>query len=276
MRKRALIAAALTAATTLTAAAPSSDQAPTTAVCADAEAALAAPGAALGAPGVRVLVVADMSRNVNLGVAGGLVRDAIATGFGDLRMQVSTRWVTTRTGAAALTVDQALDAARTAVGGTRPDGIDLVYFLTDAPLTLAGVGPVEFAAACLGGIADGDMAFAVGQYVAGDAANLRVSAGALGDLGNAVDPDGDVVRTPNHVGVFENRTGKAFLGGVGTLLGATAPLANCVQGTTHRTVEDATGACTVMGPNSRVNSLRFSAANGGVVRAFAAAYGQAS
>lgn len=63
--------------------------------------------------------------------------------------------------------------ARDHFGGVRPSGRDMVYVLTSKDISAAPVGSaVAGLADCIGGVAFGDRAFAVGENIADDPQNL--------------------------------------------------------------------------------------------------------
>lgn len=136
-------------------------------------------------------------------------------------------------------------AAKKKVGGTRPSGSDLVYVLTSNDITDQGEDGVAGLADCIGGVRFPDSAFAVGE--------ARFPADSLGPL--------DLyVNVPAKIAGHE----------IGHLMGAHHHYANCVEAATTALSE--TAPCTLMFNFIDLQALRFSTANGAVVRGHAVSY----
>ena len=56
-----------------------------------------------------------------------------------------------------------IDLAKEQLGGKRPDGVDIVYVVSDVDLTALGTNAVAGQADCIGGVANPENAFAVGE-----------------------------------------------------------------------------------------------------------------
>lgn len=144
-------------------------------------------------------------------------------------------------GRPAISTDALVAASKTWVGGSRPEGIDIVYtisskFLTDA----AGF------ADCIGGVRWADRAFAVGEVA--DELNLGLN-------------------------FYVDGTGKIAAHEIGHLLGAHHHYANCVEGASTDIVRDLNPApCTVMFNYSDFQSAHFGTLEATVIRGHVLAF----
>lgn len=129
--------------------------------------------------------------------------------------------------------------ARNHFGGARPAGEDLVYVLTSKDITEAPVGnAVAGLADCIGGVAFGDRAFAVGENLADDPTSL-----VLYSLGTQL-------------------AAKTFAHELGHLLGGHHHYANCVESL----LSFGDSLCTLMFNELSLQRKQFSTLNGLVVR----------
>lgn len=131
-------------------------------------------------------------------------------------------------------------AAKAHYGGARPNGIDIVYVLTSKDITDGGTSGNGLAglADCIGGVAFGDRAFAVGENIADSPLNLIVY-----QLGTQM-----AANTLAHE--------------VGHLLGGHHHYANCIEGM----LPLGGATCTLMFNFVDNQKLKFSSLNSLVVR----------
>lgn len=132
---------------------------------------------------------------------------------------------------------QLIDASKAAVGGQRPQGVDLVYTITSKELSDA-----EGMADCIGGVRYPDLAFAVGE----DYANQ-----GEGDTG--------------FLSGYKNATAKIAAHEIGHLMGAHHHYFNCLEGLG---ADDST-VCTLMSPYIDYQTLRFGMVEQNVIRGHA-------
>jgi predicted Zn-dependent protease len=132
--------------------------------------------------------------------------------------------------------------ARNHFGGARPSGEDLVYVLTSKDITAAPVGnAVAGLADCIGGVAFGDRAFAVGENLADSPTNL-----VLYTLGTQL-------------------AAKTFAHELGHLLGGHHHYANCVESL----LGFGDSLCTLMFNELSLQRKQFSTLNATVLRGHA-------
>ncbi|HYH59155.1 MAG TPA: zinc-dependent metalloprotease family protein [Thermoleophilaceae bacterium] len=143
--------------------------------------------------------------------------------------------------------DGLIQQSKSAMGGARPAGTDVVYTLTSKDIQAGGQAAVAGLADCIGGVAFPDRAFAVGEVLDPDGGNL---------LG---------------VTLMGNLTAKVFAHEIGHLMGAHHHYANCAEGVPSDPNEVAT-PCTLMFNDVGFSSLVFSTLNHLVVRGHSEAY----
>ena len=155
----------------------------------------------------------------------------------------------TKTAVATTTAEPAamIAAAKTAVGGLRPTGADIVYLLTTKDL-VTPQGDVAGYADCIGGIRYPNRAFAVGEAI---------------EAPQAVGP----------VTFYADGPAKTAAHEIGHLLGARHEHANCVEGIQP---SDASGIdptpCTVMTNFLDLQSWNFGAIEARIIRGYAEAF----
>lgn len=148
-----------------------------------------------------------------------------------------------------------MNAAKRAVGGRLPNGVEAVYLLTAKDLYLGdhqsdpdsrsyGVAGM---ADCIGGVAFRYRGFAIGEQLANGGQQGAVK-------------------------VAENLPGKILAHELGHLLGAHHHYANCAEHVPAAGVERSTDVCTLMFNDIGVIGLRFSSVNRVIVRGHALAY----
>lgn len=146
-------------------------------------------------------------------------------------------------GRPAISTQGLVDASKALVGGSRPEGIDLVYTISSKYLTdAAGFSD------CIGGVRYPDRAFAVGEVA--DELNLGLN-------------------------FYVDGTGKIAAHEIGHLLGAHHHYANCAEGAVPPTdiVRDLDPApCTVMFNFSDFQSAHFGSLEATVIRGHVLAY----
>lgn len=140
--------------------------------------------------------------------------------------------------------------AKSAVGGARPAGIDMVYGLTTKDMTSGGSNAVAGQADCIGGVAYADSAFAVGEDVGIEKFSI---------LG---------------IKFFEDLGAKTLAHELGHLLGAHHHYANCVEAVAPSVLESRGDVCTMMFNDLSAQRLQFSTLNSAVVRGHAQLYAQ--
>jgi Metallo-peptidase family M12B Reprolysin-like len=142
-----------------------------------------------------------------------------------------------------------IDQAKARFGGAAPTGIDIVYTLTSKDIQADGQTAVAGLADCIGGVAFGERAFAVGENFATDEAAL------VGPLFLA-----------------RNLSAKVAAHEVGHLMGGHHHYANCAEGLLSDSLQDELSPCTLMFNAVDLASLNFSTVNGLVVGGHAEAY----
>lgn len=130
-------------------------------------------------------------------------------------------------------------AAKELTGGTPPEGFDLVYLLTAAPIAGAVAGQAD----CIGGIRYPQFAYGVGEF------------------------DLDDIGADRRFGALEhNNTAKVFAHELGHLLGAHHHVANCVEGIPSNPESELIQHCTLMINAVNLASFNFGTPNQIVVR----------
>jgi predicted Zn-dependent protease len=142
-----------------------------------------------------------------------------------------------------------IDRAKARFTGQRPAGIDIVYTLTSKDIQSDGQTAVAGLADCIGGVAFGDRAFAVGENFTTDEAAL------IGPLFLA-----------------RNLTAKVAAHEIGHLMGGHHHYADCVEGLLSDSLQSELSPCTLMFNAVDLASLNFSTVNGLVVGGHAEAY----
>jgi hypothetical protein len=141
-----------------------------------------------------------------------------------------------------------INQAKATFGGQRPAGTDVVYVLTSKNITAGSLGDgVAGMADCIGGVAFGDRAFAVGENFNPD----NIPLGPIDFVGNL--------------------TAKVAAHEVGHLFGGHHHYAECVTGLASEVGEEVS-PCTLMINDVGLASLNFSLPNGLVVLGHAEAY----
>lgn len=135
-----------------------------------------------------------------------------------------------------------IEQAKSHVGGSRPDGIDLVFTLTNEDIESGDDDSVVGLADCIGGVRYADRAFGVSEVT------------------EALD-DQDLLG----IGLYVNEAAKTIAHEMGHLLGAHHHYANCVEGLLDDESTDEVTPCTVMWLSSP-GSTNFGALEGSVVR----------
>ena len=151
--------------------------------------------------------------------------------------------------------DRAMSAAKRAVGGRAPAGVEVVYLLTAKDLYLGEDQSDEDSrsygiaglADCIGGVAFRHRAFAIGERLSFGPSSGPIELGA---------------RLP----------GKILAHEVAHLLGAHHHYANCAESVPAATLSSSADACTLMFNDIGLVSLRFSTLNRPVVRGHAIAH----
>ena len=148
----------------------------------------------------------------------------------------------------AVEVQDLVAAAKAAVGGERPTGIDVVYVMTSKDLYLAGSSDdIAGWADCIGGVRYPKRAFAAGETPA-----------SFNSLG---------------LNYYLDATAKVLGHEIGHLLGAQHQYANCAQGADSGDVSRMEPAiCTLMFMYLDFQSLHFGALDGAVIQGHARAY----
>jgi hypothetical protein len=140
-----------------------------------------------------------------------------------------------------------IDQSKALFGGTRPAGADLVYTVTSKDIQAGGNTAVAGLADCIGGVAFGDRAFAVGEnFTADEAAVLGIP-------------------------VAGNLTAKVAAHELGHLMGGHHHYANCVEGLLSEFPGELS-PCTLMFNAVDLASINFATLNGLVVKGHAQLY----
>jgi predicted Zn-dependent protease len=143
--------------------------------------------------------------------------------------------------------EELIAAARTLVGGARPEGTDVVYVLTTRDLSIAA-GDVVGYADCIGGIRYANRSFAISE---------------------------SFEETLESAGVTFYRDGpaKTLAHEIGHLLGARHEHANCVQGAAVQDVSNTEPTvCTLMTNYLDLQSSEIGTAESFIIRSYAEAY----
>ena len=141
-----------------------------------------------------------------------------------------------------------IELSKEAVGGSRPEGVDVVYTLTTADLTdTFGSSATAGRADCIGGVKYPHRAFAVGEY------------------------QDDVFVYPPFT-FMEDQAAKIAAHEIGHLLGAAHEYSNCAEGSDTEPTGDALGVCSVMFPDLGLIGSQFSTIEGAVARGYAVDY----
>lgn len=146
------------------------------------------------------------------------------------------------------------------VGGTRPNGVDLVCTFTDKAMQAnnGGATTVVGQADCIGGVRYDNRAFCV-----------------VSDIQASEDPQGDsVTGTLNSMGFNPNvdATAEVMAHEIGHLMGGHHHYANCIEGNTSNVGVADLSPCTLMFNAVNFASINFGTLNGTVVRGHAVDY----
>lgn len=146
-----------------------------------------------------------------------------------------------------------IDLSKEKFGGTRPDGFDIVYTLTDLDMTAPSLGSaVAGQADCIGGVRYDQHAFAVGEI-------SQVEDLAAGPLT-----------------FYHAATSKIAAHEIGHLMGAHHHYQDCVEGIPTETEEGEVSPCTLMTNAVDFQSLNFSVIEAAVVRGHATDFAAAN
>ena len=141
---------------------------------------------------------------------------------------------------------QIIDLAKAQYGGKRPDGVDVVYVLTDLDIQLPGIGnAVAGLADCIGGVALPHRAFAVGEI--GRSRPVQLGPVAFG----------------------KDFTAKVAAHEIGHLMGGHHHYQECGTAAAVAVQRGEAGPCTIMTNAVDFQTLPFSTLNGVVVRGHA-------
>lgn len=151
---------------------------------------------------------------------------------------------------ATIETSDALSRAKSATGGSRPAGTDVVYALTSKDLTSAGQTSVAGQADCIGGVAFGGRAFAVGEEI-----DPRL-------------PESQVLG----LRFFAELSAKTLAHELGHLLGAHHHYANCVEALIPALAESRVEPCTLMFNDLSFQRLQFGQVEALAVRGHALRY----
>jgi hypothetical protein len=151
--------------------------------------------------------------------------------------------------------DEIIAAAKAAVGGVPPRGIDLVGVYTNKTMqSIAGGATVVGQADCIGGIRWDEHSFFV-----------------VSDIRSIENPATGTTGTLNSLGLNLNVDANAetFAHEIGHLMGAHHHYANCVEGNLTSAAPNDASPCTLMFNAVNGTSLNFGVASGAVVRGHA-------
>lgn len=152
--------------------------------------------------------------------------------------------------------DQIIQAAKDAVGGQPPKGIDIVGVFTNKKMQSAtgGAGTVVGQADCIGGIRWDDTSF----FVASDIRSIE-------------NPSTGTTGTLNSMGLNPNvdAAAEVIAHEIGHLMGAHHHYSNCVEGNLTSGAPNDVSPCTLMFPAVNFASLNFAALEGSTVRGHA-------
>ena len=155
-----------------------------------------------------------------------------------------------------LVSDELIQAAKNAVGGVPPRGVDIVGVFTTKQMQAAtgGAGTVVGQADCIGGIRWNETSF----FVASDIRNIE-------------NPTTGNTGTLNSLGLNPNvdAASEVFAHEIGHLMGAHHHYANCVEGNLSSAGPSDVSPCTLMFPAVNFASLNFAALEGATVRGHA-------
>lgn len=140
-----------------------------------------------------------------------------------------------------------IQQAKAHFGGTRPQGVDVVYVLTNKDLTTDGDTALAGLADCIGGVRFGHRAFAVGEAV-----GIEIS--QIGPFRLQVDAHAEVAAHE-----------------IGHLMGVHHHYANCVEGNLQGDIDDLS-PCTLMFNFVDFQSLNFGLLEASVARGHAVQY----
>jgi len=148
-----------------------------------------------------------------------------------------------------------IDLAKAQFGGQRPAGADVVYVATDLDIAALGSNAVAGQADCIGGVANPDAAFAVGE------------------VGDALVPPKDGIAI-GPVSFYRDFAAKVAAHEIGHLMGGHHHYQECgTPGPAQSAVTRAeVGACTLMSNAVDFQTLPFGTLNGIVVRGHAESF----
>jgi hypothetical protein len=142
-----------------------------------------------------------------------------------------------------------IDLAKAQFGGARPAGSDVVYIVTDLDIQLPSLGnAVAGLADCIGGVANPDRAFAVGE-----------TGVLVGDGGIPIGP----------ITFYKDLTAKIAAHEIGHLMGGHHHYQECGTAAGFAVQRGELGPCTLMTNAVDFQTLPFSTLNGAVVRGHA-------
>lgn len=180
------------------------------------------------------------------------VMDRVAAAYAPIKIDVVERFKrvsfpsegTGPTGVPAAETQSLIESGKQAVGGARPEGVDVVLVLTSKDVHVDGRFSVMGRADCIGGVRYPERAFAVGEA---DPPGFNVPELVQRDLGAVV-------------AAHE----------IGHLLGAVHEHSNCVEGIAERLTEPGVSPCTIMDSDlATLNALRFATLEAAVIRGYA-------
>lgn len=195
---------------------------------------------------LRVKVVVDTGSGITTATASKYLGKDPQLAYDGVNVKLRLSYGTMNLGVGTGQIDgnDAMDRLKSAHGGQRPGGVDLVYLLTAADLTSGTTGSgLAGRADCIGGIRYPQFAFAIGEVSKYDA------------------NEASLLRSPKS-------TAKIFAHEIGHLLGAHHHYANCAERSTADALQpgEASYVCSLMINDVGLASLNFSTVNDAVVR----------